>query len=893
MQHKKETDKEARIRKKQEKYISIVTDATGWDRDYAEEKIKRAKEVTGTSYEHYAVYRFWELSDEEQKTYFSKGDADKLNARYNTDPQIRRMFVNKDLFLANFEKYIGRPWLSTDGMTLEKFREKFGNSGKVIYKPRSLTGGHGVKVFEFDEAVIEDIYEIICALPVGVIEGYVDQHPEMKKLSLNSVNTIRVVTINTSENLPGVKKNRVNFVYAGVRMGQGDSVVDNLHSGGMMACINIETGVVETNASNFKNDVFVKHPDTGVVIKGFQIPFFKEVKKLVEEAGDNIPGYLGWDIAITEKGPIIIEVNTHPGADGLQQAYVPEKKGMRYVVEKYLAEPKSKVLPEVPYGTKISGITKEGIEFYWKKLERANGYYIFRAYKEDGPFEQIAVINKRNIGTYIDSEFDRSKKTVYYTLCSFLNNDDGTTVCSEKVAPQAAAFREELVLEREATYMYSGTTRSIRAFYGWGEVEDAQWQSDDESVATISPEGVINAVSSGECTLTCTSKSRGKYAKTKVVVDRKACEPLTEIKSRFSLNNENGIWENKNATKTNAAVIMMVGDMMCGKMQMKKQYTEEEGWNFNDSFEFVKEITAGADFSIGNLETLLASGWPYMLDESYIDNMNNCNATSRYLDAIRYGGFDAVVMANNHNCDGGKQAVLETIEQVDKYQFARTGLFCNEADKRFFLADINGIKVGFLAYISEGTGFNGKDKDWSKEDKDVLLNVFTKEKAARDIAECKAVGAEYVIVYMHWGNKNHRSVAKHQIADAQSVADAGADYIVGSNPHLVQVYDVITSEGGKKVPCAYSIGNFQANMNQVPGNRDSVIIRICLKKDENGNVYLSENNYIPCHTYTNFEEFYLTPVAVSRKFNKIVKKKNGKTFHNRIVDAIGGKIEEF
>ena len=67
---------------------------------------------------------------------------------------------------------------------------------------------------------------------------------------------------------------------------------------------------------------------------------------------------------------------------------------------------------------------------------------------------------------------------------------------------------------------------------------------------------------------------------------------------------------------------------------------------------------------MGNLETLLAPGWPYMLDEAYIDNKNNCNASSRYLDAVRYGGFDAVAMANNHNCDGGKTALLETIRQV-------------------------------------------------------------------------------------------------------------------------------------------------------------------------------------------------------------------------------------
>ena len=901
--------KERRTQKKNQPYIDVVVKASGWTREHAIEMMDKAKEENGVSYEHYSIYKFWELTSEEQKTYFSKGDAEKLRKLYNTNPHILKIFMNKDLFCKNFEEFLGRPWMSTVNMDYDEFVEKFAAEKKLIYKPLASSGGHGVEVFKYDETNIREVYDKLIALPEGIIEGYLIQHPEMQKLSLNSVNTIRVVTIQTFDDVPGVEKNKVHFVYAGVRMGQGSSVVDNLHSGGMIAGINIDTGVVETNGVNFAHKEFVQHPDTGVTIKGFQIPCFDEVKALISKAGSTFPGYLGWDVAITVDGPVIVELNTHPGADGLQTPYLPEKRGMRYVIAKYLGEtdqpedkqsakaakstPNSGKQPDTPYGTKISGILKEGIEFYWKKLEIADGYEVFRGYSKNGPFEPVAVIEKRSIGTYIDADFDHSKKQVFYTVRSFVNNADGTRTYSETVEAKAAEFQDVLKPEREVTYMYSGITRTMRAFHGWGEPEDAQWTSSDENVATISQDGVITAVSSGSCVLTCEVPSINQKTTTKVVVDRKACEPLGEITSRFDYNSETGFWENKAAENTGDAVIMMVGDMMCGKRQMEKQYTEKHGWNFNKSFEFVKEVTAKSDFAVGNLETLLAAGWPYMLDETYIENMNNCNATSRYLDAVRYGGFDAVALANNHNCDGGTRALAETVEQVDRYKLAHTGAFKNAQAPRFFIADVNGIKVGYVAYISGSTGFNGKDAGWAKEDVDTMLNVFDAEKAQRDIAECRKAGAEYVFAYMHWGYKNFRNVAKHQIEEAQAVAEAGADYIVGSNPHVLQKFEVIVTEDRREVPCAYSIGNFLAVMRQVTGNRDSIMLRVRLKRDKTGRVRLWENTYIPFYCYDENKGCPWAPVALSEGLNKKANKKSLDTIYNRIVESVGTDIEAY
>ena len=330
--------KEAREARKKEKYLAQVMKITGWDRETAQAKMERALKVAGSSYEHYAIYRFWELDEETQKTYFTKREAVTLRRKYNTDKELLNILKNKDLCCTKFEEFLGRPWMRTTDMTLESFKEKFADQKKIIYKPIASSGGHGIRVMEIGEGALETVYENLKALPAGIIEGYLIQHPLMQQLSENSVNTIRIVTIRTKENMPDLEKDKVYFLYSGIRMGQGKSYVDNLHSGGLMAAVDVETGNVVTGGVDHKVQMFDVHPSTGAQIKGFNIPYYQEAKQMIEKASKTkgVYGLLGWDVAITENGPVLIEINTSPGADGLQTPYVPQQKGMRYVIEKYL-----------------------------------------------------------------------------------------------------------------------------------------------------------------------------------------------------------------------------------------------------------------------------------------------------------------------------------------------------------------------------------------------------------------------------------------------------------------------------------------------------------------------------------------------------------------------------
>jgi len=107
------------------------------------------------------------------------------------------------------------------------------------------------------------------------------------------------------------------------------AVVDNFQhgkSGNLFASIDVSTGRIErvVYGRGHRQLVNVLHPDTGRQLTGFQLPHWQAVREMVlGEAPELFPGYLcqGWDVAICENGPVLIEVNHFVGMNLLQHPY--------------------------------------------------------------------------------------------------------------------------------------------------------------------------------------------------------------------------------------------------------------------------------------------------------------------------------------------------------------------------------------------------------------------------------------------------------------------------------------------------------------------------------------------------------------------------------------------
>lgn len=165
------------------------------------------------------------------------------------------------------------------------------------------------------------------------LDEYIIQHEKMSALCPKSVNTIRLMTSSVS----GTPK----IFFAGLRVGNGSADIDNFHGGGMGVLIDLDKGKLIGNATDKKLNHFEYHPITNTKFDGYDIPYWEEAKQMVCKAALVEPHIMvvGWDVAITENGPTLVEANRRPGFDMPQVLY---NCGLKSTMKEILKEYKAK-----------------------------------------------------------------------------------------------------------------------------------------------------------------------------------------------------------------------------------------------------------------------------------------------------------------------------------------------------------------------------------------------------------------------------------------------------------------------------------------------------------------------------------------------------------------------
>ena len=298
--------------------------------------------------------------------------------------------------------------------------------------------------------------------------------------------------------------------------------------------------------------------------------------------------------------------------------------------------------------------------------------------------------------------------------------------------------------------------------------------------------------------------------------------------------------------------MMFAGDIMCLSAQ---QHVGVAGdcWDFRYSFDKVRKIFAEADLSVANLETLVSASNVYTGSQKNAENgLPQCNAPGAILAAARYAGIDALMTANNHACDWGRVGIEETLDMLDLFKFMHTGTNW-PGDARYVIADVCGIRVALISttHIINQRGLIAPDE------LDQMVNTFDINTLSEDIASAKKAGAEFVVTYVHWGSENVEDIRDYQFSDAKAVAEAGADLIIGSHPHCLQMRADLTTGDGRKVPVYYSLGNFLSSMAKYINN-DTVILKVTAKRDADGRVVITDTELIPC--WVTFSTFIITPI---------------------------------
>ena len=148
-----------------------------------------------------------------------------------------------------------------------------------------------------------------------IVEEYIDQHNEMKKINPYSVNTIRVITFIT-------RKSEVIPLSAMLRTSASEAGTDNFSTGGIVVGIDLETGKLKSRGF-FKpgyGTTVDHHPLTQLKFADFAVPYWPEIIKLLQSAQKAFYhlNCVGWDVAVGQSGPIIVEANIEWGTAGIQ-----------------------------------------------------------------------------------------------------------------------------------------------------------------------------------------------------------------------------------------------------------------------------------------------------------------------------------------------------------------------------------------------------------------------------------------------------------------------------------------------------------------------------------------------------------------------------------------------
>ena len=215
------------------------------------------------------------------------------------------------------------------------------------------------------------------------------------------------------------------------------------------------------------------------------------------------------------------------------------------------------------------------------------------------------------------------------------------------------------------------------------------------------------------------------------------------------------------------------------------------GWFFSG----LSELFATDDMTLVNFEGTLTE------ETKKKDKKFNFKGPTEYTNILTLGSVEAVTVANNHTLDYGEQGRKDTIANLESAGVTVSG------NGQLGIFEKNGVKVGMTGYCFPYS--NGK--------KDIT----------RDVKALREAGCQIVIASFHWGSEYREDFTGEQRSIGRAAIKAGADFVVGHHPHIVQGI-----ESYQDTYIAYSVGNLVFGGNVDPDDRDAAAIRLTFTVDE-------------------------------------------------------------
>ena len=277
------------------------------------------------SFPDYRKCNFINISEKEKDECINKKEYEKFVYYMDREPYTQ-VFVDKVQFNNTFKDYIGRDYIDIREAGAEGLAKFVKGKDSVFAKITDSFGGHGIeKLKDFNN--IDQLYQKLMDNKQYLVEDALIQNDVLNEINPYAVNNVRYATV--------LKDGKVFIETSTLRLNTGnDPVISS-----MDVMVNVdEEGNLISDAYDEWFDTYVAHPDTGTKIKGKKLPFIPEAREMVKKAALLVPQvrYVGWDVAITQDGPVLIEGNFYPSY-GLTQYYLlnpdyPLKKRLKNIL---------------------------------------------------------------------------------------------------------------------------------------------------------------------------------------------------------------------------------------------------------------------------------------------------------------------------------------------------------------------------------------------------------------------------------------------------------------------------------------------------------------------------------------------------------------------------------
>ncbi len=260
----------------------------------------------GCSPEEYLWFEFYHKNRQERKTFLTYLRHAKLQRRYNSK-RVRNILNDKQKFNEFFNKELGREWLDADSADTDEIEQFLKKHQIVIVKPKFGRGGVEVHKYYYQGEKPDETIFSGCLL-----EECIQQHKLLQEFNPNVVNTLRIGTFCIN--------GKAEVFAAGLRMGISEGCVDNLCAGGICANVQICHGIVNSSGIDGDFNRFKANPYSGKKLQGFRVPYWNEAKELAVNSAQQLSdrNIVGWDVAITKDGPVLLEGNPDQGTGVIQ-----------------------------------------------------------------------------------------------------------------------------------------------------------------------------------------------------------------------------------------------------------------------------------------------------------------------------------------------------------------------------------------------------------------------------------------------------------------------------------------------------------------------------------------------------------------------------------------------